>query len=90
MKREELEKIEEEEAESIEKFKNTNRILDEDSTLSEYRDSLIEKLEKYYVIIDKKEFKKHNKGTLRKIHQALKDEEPGILAMFGITPKRKK
>jgi hypothetical protein len=90
MNRKELNEIEKEEAEEIEKFKKADSTPCDNIDLDEFRDNLIEKIEKDYQILDKKEFKKHNLATLEKIHDALKDDEPEILVEFGIKPKKKK
>jgi hypothetical protein len=76
------------EDELISKFKR--RQLSQDDDIEPVRDYLITSIEKYYQITDMEEFKSHNLGTLEKIHDALKNDEPEILAEFGISPKRKK
>jgi hypothetical protein len=90
MNRKELNKIEEEETENIEKFKKADSTPGDDIDLDQFRYNLIEKIEKDYQIVDIKKFQQYNIGTLYKIHDALKDDEPEILAEFGIRQKKKK
>ena len=88
MDRDQLDKIEEEEKELIRRFKNNEIEPSEDIDLSDIQNFLIKKLEEDYQILDKEEFKKQNLGTLQKIHEALKKDEPEILKKFGIVKKK--
>ena len=88
MDKEQLNKMEEEEKEIIKRFKNKELEDDKSLDLSEVHEYLIEKLEKDYEVPNIKEFKKYNIGTLYKIHDALKNDEPKILIKYGIKKKK--
>ena len=88
MDRKYLDEMEEEADYIIKKFKNKELSPEEDFT--PVYDFLLGNIDKEYTVRDINEFKKHNLATLERIHDALKDDEPEILAQYGIKPKKKK